>query len=128
MSKRELSPAVEVVPKPREPEDLLALRKARSALIDPRKWVKGAFHTTVETEVPGHCMLGALGFLAEYSCSTFMPGVSYLRDCVGDITAFNDALSTTHADVMAAFDLAIEQATKDWLAHRWPTISHGETW
>lgn len=121
MSKRELSPAVEVMPEPKEPEDIVLLKSAKGIIAHPDNWTKGA---ECEQTWNGYayCMLGAVGHVAgtrDFGPEPFYSAIGRLKDVVsGRISHFNDYHKTTHADVMAAFDLAIEQATKDWLAHR----------
>ena len=123
MSNRELSPAVEVMSEPREPEYLRLLKAGKARIADPADWIQGFYYLPVYSTnlKPAYCMLGTLGW---DDAVPDIPGAvgddaSWMLQRVigGDdsIPDFNDDPSTTHADVMAAFDLAIEQATKDWL-------------
>ena len=123
MSNRQLSPAVEVMSEPREPVDLKILKLAKAIIADDRDWCKGAER---EIDMSGHdsfCMIGAINAASVFEDEEHWFGVTdnnagvRVEIAVGTyIDSFNDDPSTTHADVMAAFDLAIEQATKDWLA------------
>lgn len=95
-------------------DDLIAAR----ALIDtPEKWCKGAF------ELDGHlCALGALRKATTGSARlpNAAPGefVRYIRARMwieskvsSGVEHFNDDPATTHADVLAMFDRAIEAAS-----------------
>lgn len=103
------------------------LRAVRTVIDTPEKWTKGAFGRTIEGKTGGlsnsvcFCVLGAVrvalpnnGDLRAYcarialkhSLSGSLPG-KFKFSALDD---FNDALSTTHADVMALFDVAIKKA------------------
>ncbi len=90
-------------------DDLIAAK----ALIDaPEKWTKGHY------EMRGcFCAVGALLKVtglepdddptdSEKALIEALPALS--RDTEFVITSFNDAKATTHADIMALFDRAIE--------------------
>ena len=119
MSNRQLSPAVEVVSEPREPEHIKVLREAKARINKPEKWCKGAYVSFRDPSA--YCMLGSMGWRrSAVNDAPLSPGTDdaswLLKRVIGEnIPDFNDAGITTHADVMAAFDLAIEQATRDWL-------------
>ena len=125
MSNRQLSPAVEVVSEPREPVDLKVLKAAKAIIADERDWCKGAER---DIDMSGHesfCAIGAINAASVSEDEHGWFGVTdnlagdRLESAIGQyIDIFNDDPPTTHADVMAAFDLAIEQATKDWLVAR----------
>lgn len=83
---------------------------AARALIDtPEKWIQGTWNLDLASGATCFCALGALrevvGGLAGDAFSLLcdqVPG-RYKRG----IARFNDAPTTTHADVMALFDRAI---------------------
>jgi hypothetical protein len=82
-------------------ETLIAAR----ALIDtPDKWTQGTMRQGVQ-----RCMVGAL---CAASSGSITPTVSALRRIIGcwSLTAWNDRADRTHAEVLAAFDKAIEAA------------------
>ena len=96
--------------------------KAARALIDtPEKWTKGAYGRTADHSPTSyrdpravcHCMLGALRSIGpadwlrqEELVEDVMTGYGHHSH----IPTFNDAPTTTHADVLAVFDMAIERA------------------
>ena len=107
------------------------LRGARDFIADPSHWVKLYFGMRDGVDASGAlqvadsvCSLGALGKVAGLDCwgrhmtdEAFL-AERYLQDVVTKIDdflsvpEFNDARETTHGDVVAAFDLAIEEACK----------------
>ena len=107
------------------------LRGARDFIADPSHWVKFSFGMKGDVDAPDElqvadrvCSLGALGKAAGldgWGClmtdEAFL-AERYLQDVVTKIDdflsvpEFNDARETTHGDVVAAFDLAIEEACK----------------
>jgi hypothetical protein len=87
-------------------ENLIAAR----ALIDtPEKWGKGAWHSR-----GCFCAIGAVleaqGKLgrAAYGGETEVALMHALPAGIGSVEDFNDQFRTTHADIMALFDRAIE--------------------
>lgn len=88
-------------------DDLVA---AKARIDTPEKWVKGIDHT--------RCRLCAMYALYEVvpighrtsDCETALwrkvPS-SYRQGRTHPVVAYNDAASTTHADIMALFDRAI---------------------
>ena len=111
------------------------LKKARALILDEKNWIKGQEATigkdgpSVSAKSPEatcFCLTGALGHVIDE-----MDGVNewnLVRDCgtvlalaigmphyerwhpsayLSDITGWNDATTTTHKDVIAAFDKAI---------------------
>lgn len=84
------------------------LIKAKALIADPEKWTKGAF------EFRGcYCALGALGMVergtpAGYSITAMRSLRKALPPHYYSVPTFNDKPSTTHADIMALFDRAIE--------------------
>ena len=121
MSKRELSPDVTVVSEPREPDYLRLLKEGKVKISNAHNWCKGvAFGYTLGNRMK-YCMMGSLGDSGRCQLTPVQAEAAmHLYRVLGHqpIVSFNDDPSTTHADVLAAFDLAIEQATKDWLTQR----------
>ncbi len=74
------------------------LRIGREVITKPENWTKGV-------SGPGHCMLSAL---PDWVPLTSMP-YTYLRMVIpGEhVSKFNDRKSTTHDDVLLAYDAAI---------------------
>jgi hypothetical protein len=104
-------------------DDLIAAR----ALIDtPEKWIKGIRHTTERQwlffERHRYCAVGAIS-TGQDGCLDHRPFREFLRlqDALeaalppdfsrSYIWAFNDHPATTHNDVLALFDRAIEAAS-----------------
>jgi hypothetical protein len=101
----------------------IELLEAAKAKIDtPENWCKGDYAKTKKGN-PIHslaeqacqwCSLGALVAVTSSSSQTVSlrcKAIDLLFDVVGrDVVAFNDDPKTTHADVLAAFDRAIELA------------------
>jgi hypothetical protein len=82
------------------------LRRARALIDSPEKWIKGAYGLRADDP---HCVYGALDVVAHMRPCR---GFELFREAVGTrhIEAWNDAPERTHAEVMAAFDRAIELA------------------
>ncbi len=93
------------------------LKGARELLSDEKRWTKGALardkdgHETgiaVDPDAVCWCAYGAIehcnkeGYGAEIAMNRVVRGLGW-----PSIGAFNDADSTTHADVLALFDRAI---------------------
>jgi hypothetical protein len=92
------------------------LRAARSLIADEKNWGKNA---TIDyySEHTRYCMLGALqsgaSSLESNADSLLAAGHRFLSRALAGkayVTQFNDAPSTTHSDVLAVFDKAIELA------------------
>jgi hypothetical protein len=85
-------------------ENLIAAR----ALIDtPEKWVQGAFE-----DGGGLCAIGACGVVTTGDPQNWQPAeraalLAFVPAEVGSVMLYNDADTTTHADIMALFDRAI---------------------
>ncbi len=95
---------------------------AAKALIDtPEKWTKGVLARRSPTspfscaardpEATCWCAQGALVRVTQPFSSKLIQAESLLEKAMGtDVPVFNDGHHTTHADVMDAFDRAIELA------------------
>ena len=103
------------------------LRAARALIDQPEKWTQGALRRDVngcplgnnpEREIQARCAGGAIGD----ACQSVWPDLDEVSDhlrrsinCHGGdvhgITYWNDRPERTHAEVMLAFDRAIEDAT-----------------
>lgn len=90
---------------------IIVLQQARELLSDPKRWVQGHFDI-------GHafCAAGAIEKVAgrgtdveDDAYYALANVIDVLSDGTDAIASFNDDDSTTHADVLAAFDLAIER-------------------
>lgn len=97
--------------------EILAAAKAK--IDTPEKWTKGvgardAGGTAVDPQESWavcFCSLGAVG-VATDDITSYEACIGYLRRAIGDnpIIDWNDAPYRTHAEVMAAFDRAIQLA------------------
>lgn len=92
---------------------ILVLDQARELIRDPKAWHQGKYIRYADGPGPtSFCMVGALMYVtrqthSRVTCS--LPAYRALQDVVDrpHIPSWND-YDATHADVMAAFDLAIE--------------------
>ena len=84
------------------------LRRAKSLIDTPDKWIKGDRVRVVNNQ-RCYCAVGAL----EMAGARFRPLVRALPGGSYTIVDFNDAPTTTHADVMALFDRAIAAEEAD---------------
>lgn len=93
------------------------LTQARELISDPKRWTKGYFAKTALGAPCGSlsdraicwCISGAINKVSEFK--NHQVAYDRLRLVVGPlITQFNDDPKTTHADVIAAFDRAIEHS------------------
>ncbi len=101
---------------------LEALVKARELLSDPAHWARGVMARNAEGDevwagadtATCWCAMGALGRVCP-SIEARGPALHLLALSVGDcdIADFNDDSDTTHANLMAAFDHAIELAKEE---------------
>jgi hypothetical protein len=93
------------------------LREARGLIDTPEKWIKGWFHCD---DGGRYCVLGAV---YEGARKLGAEGLTYRAvDALGhaifgrpvdcSISAWNDALERTHADVLAAIDTAIAEEAR----------------
>jgi hypothetical protein len=107
---------------------ITVLRRARKLIADPSTWIKGSF-TRKRKGVQCYCALGALASAAgvkilngkTLSDEKVLPEAYYEAHGVLNAAAklpetgwffaiFNDSPKTTHADVLAVFDKAIQLA------------------
>ena len=100
-------------------QTLVLLRDAKELISTPDRWVQGTSYIPMKAGVPGrHCMVGAIckaakpevnerDFGAVYSLASFFLERSTETP---HISVWNDTPGRTHAEVMAAFDKAIEIA------------------
>lgn len=93
---------------------LQVLKRARERLAEPRNWRKHAFRGRNADGEPTYCAMGALG----YRTSRWQPqharaAAAVLKEFVPPkyitIADWNDHYTTTHEQVLAAFDRAIEE-------------------
>lgn len=102
-------------------DDLIAAK----ALIDtPDKWCKRHGHMTRRKwlffEQHSYCTIGAISVAPDGLMNPFRPAYDKMHEALERalppgfenrfLVAFNDAEVTTHADIMALFDRAIEAA------------------
>lgn len=108
---------------------LETLQKARDLISDPKRWTQGAFARDTlgrdlfdageeDFEPVCFCSLGALAHVSGLHPDGTLPGESTLAEVIakdlglppeiGFVPDFND--THTHAEVLAAFDAAIEKA------------------
>lgn len=84
------------------------LVKARAWLDDPAHWLQGAYGDFAGTCDGPTCAWGALWKFTLNDSATEFAALSILEGLAGvHVPHFNDAPSTTHADVLALFDRAI---------------------
>ena len=107
------------------------LREAKELIGTPEKWCKFA----LQDDGGAFCMIGAhnMALYGTYSSPAELhpldgPTYRLLSGQCGDRTVadFNNHHSTTHADVMAAFDRAIALAEKDEAPARKPRESDAD--
>lgn len=104
----------------RAKEAVSVLSNVKAYLSIPGKWIK----KRLAVDVNGHplnggndpradrvCLLGAIQKATKTYCVLHHPATEAIGQACGDfeVFPFNDRASTTHADAMAAIDLAIEQ-------------------
>ena len=97
------------------------LKSPRALIEKPENWVKGTYSCHVEGR-PCYCMLGALDQAVDNNQDDDLYVGSPLHQTahnalldalvdsytdVGTVPDFNDAPTTTHADVLKVYDLAI---------------------
>lgn len=92
------------------------LKEAKTLIDSPEKWLKGVLHND---EMTAHCAVGALlvalgnnehGGLTPciQALEAQLPPESKDRWGYSNIVLFNNALETTHQDMMDLFDRAID--------------------
>lgn len=98
------------------------LRAAKALIDTPEKWLQ---HDWGGPKDGGYCSLGAIGTATHadagnprYDAAKLALSFAITRDPLTPlksafdiIVRYNDARATTHADIMAAFDRAIEAAS-----------------
>lgn len=99
------------------------LKDARQLLADPKHWSKGAYARTqygllsIAVSSPKaacFCLIGAIKRVGgteqsdEVYCLASIIAPTVVLPNAVDVIDFNDATSTTHADVLALLDKAIE--------------------
>lgn len=101
------------------------LRAVRAVIDTPEKWTKGAFARKVNgdpgsySEAVCFCILGAIRVALSNNRFLRTDLRNHLRVALPNpiehdaLDDFNDAPSTTHADVMALFDVAIKKAEEE---------------
>ena len=105
----------------------LALQEARNRIASPNNWCKVHLQIVMADGVVLYCALGALYSAAEQvarrmglDAAEGMSSAKYservladaLPDGCGTIREYNDARTTTHADMLALFDRALEAGDK----------------
>lgn len=105
-----------------QPKPKIILQRARALLAE--HWNKGAWY---DEEGQTYCALGAVQAAGSYSKDPIIAAhsqtagsekaIQYLMKAIpmkygGSIIGFNDNPSTTHEDVLSAYDRAIELASK----------------
>lgn len=99
-------------------ETARVLREARKLIERPEAWTRGAFARSSaqwpvasdDAEAACWCIHGAINRISRIACREdgAMDAKIALRNALpASIALFNDDPSTTHADVLAAFDRAI---------------------
>lgn len=97
------------------------LQAAKEKINTPEKWCKGVYArlpngmptTSSDKEACTWCMVGALRCVSNYKANDLTLGKAFGVDMVERLFNLNDRGSTTHADVMAAFDKAIALAKQE---------------
>lgn len=119
-----------------KPSEILAAAKHK--ILNPKHWIKDQFHeihVDINTSNPYdcYCSLGAVNVVAQGNPEFLNPEnisigmyrsavkakeylnkiVFNLDEDVNGIAGFNDKLDIRHEDILAVFDLAIDEAMKD---------------
>jgi hypothetical protein len=91
------------------------LKAARGRIDTPDKWTTGAYARTADNKTQNcdsgyackWCAYGAILLVTEEPTGEYFEAVRMLEDeCDGSVVNYND--THTHAEVLAAFDRAIE--------------------
>lgn len=93
---------------------LQVLKRARERLAEPRNWRKHAFRGRNADGEPTYCAMGALGYRTNTRVAKQAEAAAaVLKEFVPPkyitIADWNDHYATTHEQVLAAFDRAIEE-------------------
>ena len=106
------------------PESIELLQSARELIAAPQHWTKGSYRRYRRTGQRAYCVLGAIheslwadDYTPERYAAIKTPAIASLymaipKDFMGGLPEYNDARRTTHADILALFDRAIELARK----------------
>lgn len=97
---------------------------AKSLLLDPANWIVCALYADEQGEsvdmpeaATKFCTLGAVFKAAHILSSNELASIEFLsRALPGNephVANYNDSLTTTHADILALFDRAIELSTQE---------------
>ena len=90
-------------------EVVKVLTEAKKRIATPDKWCRGSMHQSGGKS----CAIGAIHKVAHHSTPLWVPALHALEEACGEWPpSYNDRRSTKHADVLAKFDLAIEQQCK----------------
>ena len=95
------------------------LTDAKELISDERDWVKGTPLAIREDGTEAHCAIGACNYVAlksdTYSFGDLRDAYNYLKASLPEdlerqhVATYNDRPETTHDDIMALFDRAIEK-------------------
>lgn len=98
------------------------LKKARQIISDPSMWCKDQFFKGIGLQEargqfaetgkhPPCCAYGAILVAAGFNSDLEQPAYHKLAASTpsGSVLLYNDASTTTHADILSAFDAAIEK-------------------
>jgi hypothetical protein len=101
------------------PDVTVPLNDVQKALVEARALIeRGWCQNTAHDDMGNHCMLGAVGFVTDHISGSYMFNVvRQVCDAVGGdaaaVVAWNDDPSRTKAEVLNAFDRAIEIAGRE---------------
>ncbi len=101
---------------------ILVLDQAKELIRDPKRWTKGRFDHHEGDKPVAWCMVGAIHHVVTVPRRWDVDGelqlradaVAALKDAIGagSVPSYNDEPCRTHAQVMKAFDRAIERLRK----------------
>lgn len=100
------------------------LLAAKALIATPETWCQDVQQRISMSGVHAYCAHGAILVAARMAGVEWQPSAWYLVRAIGvdprnsesfirDLTAFNDAPTRTHAEVLAAFDTAVALARRD---------------
>jgi hypothetical protein len=95
------------------PQLIADLEAARSLIDTPEKWCRGVLRLYAnDGKACAWCMMGAVCHISQgaHFYERYPSTVRFLKDAIGcdSVSIWNDAPERTHADILAAFDRAIE--------------------